>query len=165
MEKLLNKEAIRKVIRDYYDNDERITDKLLFDGKRMTIQCYALLQSMFDNHYSEVRCLDELGYHCYVTYTYPCNNEYAPYHEQEAAVVKPELEKLYKQLDSLVADDECYFVSDVISGERDDNSYRGQRGISQGTRWCSIDIWLFSDAGKVTEFVDSNEAKCKLLLD
>lgn len=166
MEKLTSKEAIRNLIREHFGNDERITDKLLFDGKRMTVQCFVLLSSILGKANAYSTCLDDIGYHCYLTFTYE-SKEYDPYYDKEKKLTDPVLKKVYERLDNMLSDDECYMVSDVINGDRDSGDRTSHRGFIYGEHknYLNIDIWVFGKAGNVTEFVDSNEAKRKLLFE
>lgn len=166
MEKLTSKEAIRNVIRKHFGDDERITDKLLFDGKRMTVQCFVLLSSIFGKANAYSTCLDDLGYHCYFNFTYE-SEEYDPYYDKEKALTDPVLKKVYERLDNMLSDDECYMVSDVINGDRDSGDRTSHRGHIYGEKknYLYIDVWVFGQAGKVTEFVETNDSKRKLLFE
>ena len=64
MDKLMTKQAVKEMLMKYFDNDERITDELLFDGKRLTLEAYQLLREAI-NSGTVAGTLDALGYHIF----------------------------------------------------------------------------------------------------
>lgn len=167
MTKLLSKEVIKGFILDGFNNDKRITDDLLFKGSRMTLECYVLLKDLMPSRgYYDGNILDNLGYHCYLTFSVPSESSRC-YDDKVAKLIKPKLKKVYERLDKLVGDTGCYMVSDVISGERDGGDYTGNRNHSYGSGEDKIiiDIWVFSREASMLEFGENNETKTKLLLE
>ena len=166
--KLLSKEVIRELLAKEYDNDPRITDELIFDGKRLTLQGYILLKAILPKADYYSCCLDKITHHCYLTFEFDDKGSSYNYDDSnERAVIKEKLKPVIERLESVVSDNECYFISDVINGERDDSNKRGNQNHSWTTnkRYYIVDIWLFSRAGDVMEFAGDNNEKCKLLLE
>ena len=76
--KLLSKEVVKGFIMREFNNDPRITDELLFDGKRMTMECYVLLKDIMPRRgYYSGNILDDLGYHCYLSFDVPLCRAYS----------------------------------------------------------------------------------------
>jgi hypothetical protein len=116
--KLLSKEVIRGLLKHEYNNDPRITDKVLFDGKQLTLQGYILLKSILPTADYRSCCLDEVAHHCYVSFEFDSDNNNWNYDDsRERAIVREKMKPIINRLESIVGDDECYFVSDVITGE------------------------------------------------
>lgn len=169
--KLLSKKAIKNFLLQYYDNDKRITDELLFKGKQITLECYALLNQAskaIDESYDNV--LDKIGYHCYIHKKVPISENEIRWSDEERAekaqricerMFKSDLEIVKNKLDELCGDDECYFISDGVAGGRDD----GDPMENWHTGWrkeysdCIVDIWIFSDNAASFEFLESNNAR------
>ena len=167
-EKMLSKKAIKDYILKEMKNDERITDDLLFKGKRMTLKCYLILLMLGERHISYgygKSCLDDIGYHCYFTFPYKGDDDNPGKHEQK--VTKEAIEKIEKRLDSMLSDDECYMLSDVISGERENETCSSNRGYSyqMGSHYVTLDLWIFGKSGGVMEFLENNEARTKIMLE
>lgn len=167
--KLLSKEVIKGLVMREYDNDPRITDELLFRGKRLTMEGYMLLKALYpdkDNYYGSY--LDGIAHHCYLVFEFDDNdNSYRHDDSEEIKIVKEKLKPVIERLDQIIGDDECYFISDVVNGERESDLTRGNRSHSWTThkRYYVIDIWVFGRSGDVMEFANTNDEKCKLLLE
>ena len=167
MQKLLSKEAIKTVLLKEFDNDPRITDELLFDGKRLTVKGYVLLKSLFPRKgYHEGSPVDDISYHCYKKVKI-IGTDTKDYDTKIHQILDPVINELHERLDKLVEDNGCYFISDCICGERDAQDDYGNRYHKWGSDedWQYIDIWVFSQSGNVMEFADDNESKCQLLLE
>lgn len=159
--KLLSKEVIKELLAKEYGNDPRITDELVFDGKRLTLQGYILLKAILpkgpDYHSN---CLDKVAHHCYIIFTFDTNDSSYNYDDsKERAIVREKVKPIVERLESITGDNECYFISDVIEGEKEPRKYE------YGKRNYIIDIWLFGHCGDVMEFAGNNDEKCKLLLE
>ena len=159
--KLLSKEVIRGLLKHEYNNDPRITDKVLFDGKQLTLQGYILLKSILPTADYRSCCLDGVAHHCYVSFEFDSDNNNWNYDDsRERAIVREKMKPIINRLETIVGDDECYFVSDVITGELEEsfNRYNGKRHYI-------VHIWVFGHSGDVMEFAGDNNEKRKLLLE
>lgn len=160
--KLLSKEVIRELLAKEYDNDPRITDELIFDGKRLTLQGYILLKAFLPNSdYYHGCCLDDAAHHCYLVFEFDDNNNSWNYDDsKERDIVREKMKPVIKRLDTIVGDNECYFVSDVVTGETENRF-----GYGNGKRYYVVHIWVFGHSGDVMEFAGDNKEKCRLLLE
>ena len=162
-----SKEAIKGFLLDSFHNDPRITDELLFNGKQMTLQCYMLLKAALG---AEDRWrnsfLDDIGYHCYITFEYKCEDNALDY-TKELLAASDGIKRIKERLNTMLADNECYFISDAVSGAREHGDEYGNRNRRWGTGLASvtIDIWVFGRSGDVMEFGENNSTKAKLLLN
>lgn len=159
--KLLSKEVIRGLLEKEYNNDPRITDKVLFDGKRLTLQGYILLKAILPIADYRSCCLDGVAHHCYVSFEFDSNiNNWNYDDSRERAIVREKMKPIINRLETIVGDDECYFVSDVITGELEESFNR-----QYGKKHYIVHIWVFGHSGDVMEFASDNKEKCKLLLE
>ena len=159
--KLLSKEVIRGLIKHEFDNDPRITDKVLFNGKQLTLQGYVLLKSILPIADYSSCCLDKIAHHCYITFEFDNDNNSWNYDDsRERAIVREKMKPIISRLESIVGDNECYFVSDVVTGELEETFSR-----YNGKRHYIVHIWVFGRSGDVMEFASDNNEKCKLLLE
>lgn len=168
MAKLLSKEAIKGLLLREFKDDKRITDELLFDGNKMTMECYVLLKSLFPKRgYYEGNILDDLGYHCYISFEYDSGKAKKNYNQFMKELTSEKLKEIYRRLDSIVGENGCYMISDCISGQRDDGQNVSNRytHYSSGTETLCIDIWLFSINASFLDFADNNSGKCDLLFE
>lgn len=173
-DKLLSKEEIRNAILKIYDNDPRITDELLFEGNKLTMQGYILLESLYPrasrHHYrgNGRSFLDGIAYHCYLVFDFDKDDdERKGFDQRKADKIKPVIQKIYEKLDKMIGQsDGCYFISDCVAGCRDNgdhdgNLYSGWQTITQ----VMVDIWIFSKEATFMEFLDDNKSKCTMLLE
>lgn len=180
MTKLLSKKEIKEYLLRAYNNDERITDELLFDGKRLTVKAYNLLRfascadNSVENHYKQNDIMDKVGYHIYFPWTMSKTNVGGSYDAQFnnnylKKEMQPKIEKICKRLESMVKDDECYFISDCIWGDREKTDNFGCGNFF--SRWRSdestilIDVWLFAECGNVAEMLEDNASKWEVLME
>ena len=164
----MSKAEVKEFIMKDFQNDSRITDQLLFDGKRLTLQGYILLKSILPKADYYSCCLDDIAHHCYVTFAFDDNNVSYNYDDsKERDIVREKIKPVIERLETVISDNDCYFISDVIDGERDSNSHNGNRSHNWQAhkRYYIIDIWVFSHAGDVMEFATNNDEKCKLFLE
>lgn len=165
--KLLSKEVIKGFIMREFNNNPRITDELLFDGKRMTMECYVLLKDLMPRRgYYDGNILDDLGYHCYLSFDIPSDRG-NKYDETKRKIMAPTIEKVCKRLDKLVGENGCYMISDAIYGERDNSDEYGNSKHHYGSNIDNlyVDIWVFSREASMLEFAENNDLKKKLLLE
>lgn len=166
MEKLLSKADIKEYLLEVYDNDPRINDALLFTGKRMTLECMSLLGSG-----SEVsaKC-----YHFVITrrfkgheYGYGVRNFTDERMDDIRETMNPLINHLRTKIESMISDDECYLITDVLPGERERGQINGNTDIAWKTNELTIalDVYLFSKAGVASEMLESNASKCMLVLE
>lgn len=170
MDKLTTKQAIKEVLIKYFDNNEQITDELLFDGKKLTLEAYQLLREATSTSCRVADTLDVLGYHCYIEVDVRGDLSKDGYDIERKKILMPIINKITKKLESIIGDG-CYLISDCISGGRDgfgEAVHYGNYNHSWGsdTTKESIDIWVFDQCAAALDFIEeNNEMKCKLLFD